>query len=198
MISYYDPTGAGQTVAAGTLYTIAFTAKTDIAADSEASFELKKEKVRDTSRNEITGDAVDVPADKATLSVTVQTGSPTIALGDRRAVSARVGQEIEVPVYFNDTPTVGMVAFIVEFDSEKLSYASASSEGGIAENNVNVRGGRRREPPDGCHAGRLRDEDRPTLHAEVHCEGYCVRGRYRRDCAAECDDGRRRLSDGAG
>ena len=138
LISYYDPTGEGQTVAAGTLYTIAFTAKTDIAADSEASFERKKEKVRDVSRNEIAGDAVDVPADKATLSVTVQTGSPTIALGDRRAVSARVGQEIEVPVYFNDTPTVGMAAFIVEFDSEKLSYASASSEGGIAENNVNV------------------------------------------------------------
>lgn len=138
LISYVDLTAAGQTVAAGTLYTIAFTAKADIADDTQASFELKKEKVRDTSRNEITGETVDVPADKATLNVTVQTNAPTIALGEQRTISAKAGQEIEVPVYFNNTPTVGMAAFMVEFDSEKLSYAGESHDGSIAENNLNV------------------------------------------------------------
>lgn len=95
LISYVDLSGEGQTVAAGTLYTVAFVAKADIAADSHATFELKKEKVRDTSRNEITGETVDVPADKASLSVDVQPAAPEVTAIelDKTELTLTVGGE---------------------------------------------------------------------------------------------------------
>ncbi len=94
-ISYVDLSAAGKTVAAGTLYTIAFVAKADISADSQATFELKKDKIRDTSRNEITGDAVDVPADKASLSVDVQPAAPEVTAIelDKTELTLTVGGE---------------------------------------------------------------------------------------------------------
>lgn len=74
LIQYFDATKSGQTVNAGKLYTLAFTAKADIEADSNASFELKKgfAIAADTGSPDITGDTVDVPAEKATLTVDVQ------------------------------------------------------------------------------------------------------------------------------
>lgn len=141
LIQYVDLTAQGQTVAAGNLYTLAFTAKSDITADASATFLLQKGKVRDTSRQEITGDAVEVPADKANLTVTVQPApstDPTLALGAESTLNASAGQEIQVPVSFLNTPTLGMAAFVVRYDGEKLSYVGEDHAGGIADGNLNV------------------------------------------------------------
>ena len=141
LIQYVDLTAQGQTVAAGSLYTLAFTAKSEVTSDAPATFLLQKGKVRDTSRNEITGDAVEVPADKASLTVTVQAApstEPTLALGEEGTQSAWAGREIQVPVSLRNTPTLGMAAFVVRYDGTRLAYAGADLTGGVAEGNLSV------------------------------------------------------------
>lgn len=57
---------------AGTLYTVAFKAKADIAASANAGFELKHEMAKNLSRVEYDSEIAGVPSDKAELNVSVQ------------------------------------------------------------------------------------------------------------------------------
>ena len=130
-INYIDMTAHGN-IAAGDFATVVFTANADIDADADVRFTsaIAKSLMVDGSSSANT--------EETSTSVTVQSASPTVALGEHRTMSATVGQEIEVPVYFNNTPTIGMAAFAIEFDSEKLSYTGETHEGGIAEGNLIV------------------------------------------------------------
>ena len=78
MVSYFDLTGKGQTVNAGTLYTVAFVAKQDITEESGASFELAMDTACDAELNDITSETVTVPADKASVTVQVEPKPPEV------------------------------------------------------------------------------------------------------------------------
>ena len=130
-INYIDMTAHGN-IAAGDFATVVFTANADIDADADVRFTsaIAKSLMVDGSSSANT--------EETSTSVTVQSASPTVALGEHRTMNATVGQEIEVPVYFNNTPTIGMAAFVIVFDSEKLSYTGETHEGGIAEGKLIV------------------------------------------------------------
>ena len=66
MVSFVDTTSEGQTIAAGTLYTLTFTAKADVTEEQSAAFELVSKGVYDPSFSKI-----DVPVSNASISVTV-------------------------------------------------------------------------------------------------------------------------------
>ena len=67
MVSFVDTTSEGQTIAAGTLYTLTFTAKADMTEEQSAAFELVSKGVYDPSFSKI-----DVPVSNASISVTVE------------------------------------------------------------------------------------------------------------------------------
>lgn len=129
LIQYADVTGKGKTVQAGTLYTVAFVARQEIAENTSASFELKKYKVRDTDRNSIEGDSVEVPADKAKLDVTVQPAPIAVE-------SVTLDKEAAVMVLGGDTLTLTATVAPENAGDKSVAWSSdnaevASVEGGV-------------------------------------------------------------------
>lgn len=126
-IQYYDTEGTGKTVNAGTLYTIAFKAKTDISEDSSAGFELKKKYALDSSSTPITGETVEVPEDKAKLNVAVQPKSndPLLKLS---SATGEQGKEVTLELSVENNP--GIIATMVElsYDSDKLELVKVEDK----------------------------------------------------------------------
>ena len=136
-VNLVDSTSEGLTVPAGTLYTLTFTAKSDLTAQQSSAFTLALYSVMDTTFK--TGDAVD-PALKELVKVTSDAASVTVtpaAAYEGYAVSISedqtmaVGETATVKVSVNSENFNHFNAFDMQFsyDTSKLELDTTSLAG---------------------------------------------------------------------
>lgn len=103
MVSYVDPTSEGQTLAAGTMYTLTFTANADLTAEEVSGFELVNKGVY--SLVDGTFIELEAPVSNGSVSVTItpkiENPGYTVSLSDDTSVS--VGETATVAVTVGHT-----------------------------------------------------------------------------------------------
>lgn len=115
-VNLVDSTSEGLTVPAGTLYTLTFTAKSDLTAQQSSAFTLALYSVMDTTFK--TGDAVD-PALKELVKVTSDAASVTVT-----PVASYEGYAVSISE--DQTKAVGETATVnVEVKSEDIDHFNA-------------------------------------------------------------------------
>ena len=115
-VNLVDSTSEGLTVPAGTIYTLTFTAKSDLTAQQSADFTLALYSVMDTTFK--TGDEVD-PALKELVEVTSDAASVTVT-----PVTSYEGYAVSISE--DQTKVVGETATVkVSVDSENFNHFNA-------------------------------------------------------------------------
>lgn len=144
-VNLVDSTSEGLTVPAGTLYTLTFTAKSDLTAQQSADFKLELYSVMDTTFK--TGDDVD-PELKELVKVTGEAISITVtpaAAYEGYAVSIsedqtkNVGETatVNVEVKNEDIDHFNAVDMQFKYDADKLTLSTTSLDGFTVSNDDN-------------------------------------------------------------
>ena len=145
-VNLVDSTSEGLTVPAGTIYTLTFTAKSDLTAQQSADFTLALYSVMDTTFK--TGDAVD-PALKELVKVTSDAASVTVtpvASYEGYAVSISEDQTkivgetatVNVEVKSEDIDHFNAVDMQFKYDADKLALSTTSLTGFTVSDNGGV------------------------------------------------------------
>lgn len=134
-ISMMDATSTGQTLEAGTLYTLTFTAKADVTAEQAAQFELRYLNGMNNSFAAITHSAGDA------ASVTVQptpahegysaaiAGNVNVSVGEAATVAVSIANSEEGVTTYN------AYHLTLSYDAEKLTYTSVSPDSKVTDSN---------------------------------------------------------------
>ncbi len=145
-VNLVDSTSEGLTVPAGTLYTLTFTAKSDLTAQQSADFTLALYSVMDTTFK--TGDAVD-PALKELVKVTSDAASVTVtpivsyegyAVSISEDQTKIVGETatVNVDVKSESGDHFNAVDMQFKYDSDKLALSTTSLTGFTVSDNGGV------------------------------------------------------------
>ncbi|MDO4811031.1 MAG: hypothetical protein Q3985_03705 [Eubacteriales bacterium] len=136
-VNLVDSTSEGLTVPAGTLYTLTFTAKSDLTAQQSSAFTLALYSVMDTTFK--TGDAVDpalkelvkVTSDAASVTVTPAVAYEGYAVSISEDQTMAVGETATVKVSVNSENFNHFNAFDMQFsyDTSKLELDTTSLAG---------------------------------------------------------------------
>lgn len=128
-ISTMDTTSEGQTVNAGVLCKVVFTAKEDVSAEAAAAFVTEFEKLMDKSFATITtghdGGSVSVTVEPAaaSYSVAVSANPTTVTVGENAQVSLTV------------SAAYSAYRFVLSYDAEKLEYKSINTDATVKNEN---------------------------------------------------------------
>lgn len=134
-ISLVDTTSTGQTLEAGTMYTLTFTAKTDVTAEQTATFELVYDDGMDNNWAAITHEAGDaatvtvqpVPAHEGYSAAIA--GNVNVSVGEAATVAVSIANSEESVTTYN------AYHLTLSYDAEKLTYTSVSPDSKVTDSN---------------------------------------------------------------
>lgn len=160
-ISTMDTTSEGQTVNAGALCTVVFTAKSDVSAATAATFQTEFENLMDTSFVPVT-----TGHDGGSVSVTVKPAATAYSVAVSASPAAiNVGETAQVSLTVSEAYSA--YQFAVSYDAEKLNYESINTDANVKNQNgtltVTGFGAERTEPVVLTFSGKAAGEAVVTL-----------------------------------
>lgn len=134
-VTLVDPTSEGVTLSAGTVATLTFTAKSDIEAVTTGDFELALKELYFAGDNDNHSDYAPVQNGTVTVTVSPASSEPDPEPVEGYAVSASADQtvtagetaQVTVTVSSEDNETYNAYDLSLTYDTDKLTYVSATA-----------------------------------------------------------------------